>query len=235
MEQIALKASLRTEIGKTELKKIRKQGLVPAVVYHKGEEAVSISLPEKEFVKILRTAGGENLLINLTIEKSKKKACTVLIKEVQHHPVKRNVLHVDFSEVSLTEKIIVEVEVVAKGQSIGVKQEGGMMDHPLRMVKIQCLPTDIPKSIDVDVSALKLGDSIHVRDLKVSEKLKILNDADSLLFQVRLPVEEKVEDATAEAPEVEVMREKKEEEAPAGEKGKEEPKAKEAAPKAEKK
>jgi large subunit ribosomal protein L25 len=234
MEQIQLKASLREETGKQAVKKLRNLGRIPATVYHRGEKPLSVVLAEKEISKIIRSAGGENVLINLSVEKEKKKNRAVIIKEVQHDPVKRNILHVDFNEISLTEQITVEVEVVAVGESIGVKQEKGMLDHPLRMLKIQCLPTDIPKHIDVDVSNLKLNDSIHVKDLKVSDKIKILNDPETLLFQVKLH-EEKVEEAVpGEVQEVEVIREKKAEEEPkagAGEKAKEEAKPKEPAKK----
>ncbi len=233
MEQIKLNANLRQSTGKQEAKRMRAGGLIPAVVYHRGDDPVSISVGDKEFTKIIRAAGGENILIYLTIEKEKKKSRAVIIKEVQHDPVKRNILHVDFNEISLTEVITVEVDVVGVGEPIGVKQDGGMLDHPLRELKIQCLPTDIPKNIEVDVSVLKLNDSIHVKDIKVSDKIKVLSDPELLLFQVKLHVEEKVEEVAAETPELEVIREKKEEEPKAGA-AKEEPK-KEAAPKAEKK
>lgn len=233
MEQIALKANVREGIGKQEMQKLRKQGLVPAIVYHRGEKSVPITVVEKEINRILRSAENENVLINLSIEGSKKKSRSVLIKEIQHHPVKRSILHVDFNEISLTEKIIVDVEVRGQGEPSGVKQEGGVLDHPLREIKVQCLPADIPAHIDVDISNLKLNGSIHVRDLAVSDKLKVLTDADLLLFQVRLPVEEKVEDVTAVAPEIEVIREKKEEEPAKGAAEKKEEKKE--APKADKK
>ena len=225
METISLKASLRQTRGKENAKKMRGEGLVPGVVYHRGEESVAIALNNKEISKIIHDAAGENVLINLSIEKEKKKSRSAIIKEVQYDPVKRQVLHVDFNEISLSEKITVEVEVVALGEAIGVKQDGGVMDHPVRLLKVLCLPMDIPKHIDVDVSGLALNGSIHVRDLVVSDKIKILNDADQLLFHVKLPVEEKVEDPNAPtvAPEIEVIREKKEDETKAGEK-KEEPK-----------
>lgn len=238
MEQVKLKASLREGKGKQAVKKMRTQGLIPGTVYHRGEDPVSITVIDKEISKIVHTAGGENVLINLTIEKEKKaKSRAVIIKEIQHHPVKRNILHIDFNEISMNELITVEVEVVGQGDSIGVKQEGGVLDHPLRMVKIQCLPADIPKHIDVDISGLKLNQSIHVKDLVVSDKIKVLTEPELTLFSVKVHVEEKVEEAaTAETPELEVIREKKEEGAPAAgaEKAKEEPKAKDA-PKAEKK
>ena len=237
MEKIALKANVREGTGKSQVQKMRKQGLVPGIVYHRGEKSVPIAVVEKDINRILRSAANENVLIDLAIEGAKKKSRSVLIKEIQHHPVKRSILHVDFNEISLTEKIVVEVEVVGQGEPAGVKQEGGVLDHPLRQVKVQCLPVDIPAHIDIDISSLKLNGSVHVRDLVVSDKIKILTDPDALLFQVKLPVEEKPEEAEAQAPEVEVMREKKEEEPAKGgaEKApaKEEPKKE--APKAEKK
>ena len=237
MEQIALKANVREASGKTGASKLRRQGFVPAVVYHRGEKSVSIQVVEREIAKILRSAENENVLINLSIEGAKKKTRPVIIKEIQQHPVKRSILHVDFNEISLNEVITVEVEVKGQGEPVGVKQEGGVLDHPLREVKVQCLPVDIPGHIDVDISGLKLNGAIHVKDLIVSDKVKILTDPEALLFQVKLHVEEKTEEPDAVAPEVEVIREKKEEEAPAGkggaEKAKEEPKKE--APKAEKK
>ena len=226
MDQIKLNATIRQGKGKQAVSKLRRTGVVPGIVYHRGEEAVPISLAKKDINQIIQTAGGENVLIHLTVE---KKSRSVIIKEIQQDPVKRDILHVDFNEISLTEQITVEVEVLAVGEPIGVKQEGGVLDHPLRMLKIQCLPTDIPKHIDIDVSGLKLNDSIHVKDLGLASTLKVLNDPDLVLFQVKLHVEEKVEEVAAAAPEVEVTREKKEEEAPkaGAEKAKEEPKAKE--------
>ena len=232
MEQIKLKANLREQKGKQAAKKMRRDGFVPAVVYHRGEKSVDISLVDKEISKIIQASRGENILINLTVEKEKRPR-SVIIKELQQDPVKRSILHVDFNEISLTEKITVEVEVVPVGEPVGVKLEGGVLENPLRMVKVQCLPTDIPKHIDVDVAGLKLGGTVHVNDLVLSDKIKVLNDPDTLLFQVKLHEEEKPEEAApTEAPELEVIREKKEEAAPAAG-GKEEPKKE--TPKAEKK
>jgi large subunit ribosomal protein L25 len=217
MEQIALKANLREGNGKKKARKLRRGGVVPGIVYHRGEKSLPIEFVEKDITKILRTAEGENVLINLQVEGSKKKNRSVIIKEVQHHPVKRSILHVDFNEISLSEKIMIEVEVIGVGDPIGVKQDGGVLDHPLRVVKVQCLPADIPKHIDVDLTGLKLNGSIHVSDLVVTEKITVLTDPSALLFQVKLPVEEKVEETTAQTPEIEVIREKKDESGAAGE------------------
>lgn len=224
MEQIILKATLRDSRGKEAAKKMRKQGFVPGIVYHRGEEPISIALVNRELVKILNSHENENILINLTIEKEKKKSRAVLIKEVQHDPVRRNILHVDFNEISLTETITVEVEIVAKGESIGVKQDGGFLEIPLRHVKIECLPTDIPGHIDVDVSNLKLNDTVHVKDIPQNPKIKILTDPETLLFQVK-KIEAVVEEAEpGTTPELEVIREKKEEEGASSSGGKAEAK-----------
>ena len=234
MEQIALKANVREGIGKEKSQKLRRQGMVPAVVYHRGEKSVSIQVVEREIAKILRSAENENVLINLSIEGAKKKTRSVIIKEIQQHPVKRSIIHVDFNEISLNEAITVEVEVVGQGEPVGVKQEGGVLEHTLRHIKIQCLPTEIPGHIDVDISGLKLNGSVHVKDLVISDKIKVLTDPEALLFQVKLHVEEKAEEPGAVAPELEVIREKKEDEtAKGGEKAKDEPKKE--APKSEKK
>lgn len=231
MEQIQLKAQVRESKGKQEAKKMRGSGQVPAVVYHRGDEPLPISVDDKEISKILHAHGGENILIQLKIEKAKKKPTrAVIVKEIQVHPVKRNLLHIDFNEISMTEKITVDVEVLAKGESIGVKQEGGLLEAILREVKVRCLPADIPKHIDVDVTNLKLNDAVHAKDLVLSDKIELLTDPEALLFHVKLPVEEKPAEEGAPAAEVEVIREKKEEE------GAEKPAAKEKEePKAEKK
>lgn len=231
MEQIQLKGSIRETRGKQAAKKMRGAGQVPAVVYHRGEEPVSIAVSDKELSKILSAHAGENILINLTIEKEKKKSRAVIIKEIQQDPVKRFILHVDFNEISLSERITVDVEIALKGESIGVKQEGGLLEQVLREVKVSCLPTDIPKHIDLDISALKVNDAVHVKDLVVSDKIKVVTDPDVLVVQVKLPVEEKPAEEGAAPQEVEVIREKKEEEGAAG---KEEGKGKEGG-KAEKK
>lgn len=245
MEQIKLTANIRSGRGKQAVKKLRQGGLVPGVVYHRGKESVSIEFQDRDLQKILRSHENENVLISLTIENEKKategspersrggspeqsrgeKSRAVIIKEIQHDPVKRNVLHVDFNEISLTSLITVEVEIEAKGEAIGVKQDGGFLDHPLRHVKIQCLPTDIPAHIYIDISGLKLNDSIHVKDLKVSEKIKVLTDPEALLFQVK-KIESTIEETEpGQTPELEVIREKKVEEGAPKAEAKEEPKS----------
>ncbi len=224
MDFVDLHASLREEKGKELNKKLRGMGLVPAVVYKKGEDTLSLKIGNKDLSKALHTEAGENVIIKLHVDGAKKKRDrTVVLKEVQKDPIKDYLLHVDFQEISLTETLKVKVPIVAKGEATGVKQDGGVLQHVLWEAEVECLPTNIPEKIEVEVSELKIGDSLHVKDIPVPEDIKILDDLEGVVFSVEHP--KKVEDIVAEPAEgaieePEVIREKKEEpegEAEAGE------------------
>ena len=215
MDFVELHASLKEGTGKKINKKLRSQGLVPAVVYKKGEDAVNLKIDKKDLIKALHTEAGENVVIKLYLDGAKKKKeRTVVLKEIQKDAIKDHFLHVDFQEISLTEKLKVKVPVTAKGEAIGVKQEEGVLQHVLWEVEVECLPTNIPEKIEVDVSNLKMGDALHVKDIKVSEGVKILEDPEGLVFSVEHA--KKVEDIVAapgeeaEMTEPEVIKEKKE-------------------------
>jgi large subunit ribosomal protein L25 len=171
----------------------------------------------------------EGVIINLKIKgdlKARSRPC--LIKEIQYDPVHDNIIHVDFNEISLTKEIKVNIPVTTKGEPAGVKLEGGSLEHILWEVEIECLPTDIPKGIEIDISNLKLKDSVHVKDLPVPPKVKILNDPSAIVLTVAEPMKEEIvaPPAEGEAPqEPEVIKEKKE--VPAEEGKAEEPKEKE--------
>jgi large subunit ribosomal protein L25 len=128
--------------------------------------------------------------------------------------VHSDIIHVDFNEISLTKEIKVEVPVVSKGESIGVKQEGGSLEHILWKIEVECLPTDIPKEIEIDVSALKIGDSIHIKDIAFPPKVKVITDLNAIVLSVAAPMKEEVAAAPVEGEEVsqepEVIKEKKE-------------------------
>ena len=126
-------------------------------------------------------------------KKAKGKSC--LIKEIQYDPVKGDVIHVDFNEISLTKIIKVNVPVVAKGEPVGVKQEGGSLEHILWEIEVECLPTEIPKNIEVDVSQLKIGDSVHIKDMTFPSQVKVLTAPEAIVFSVSAPV--KVEEVVA--------------------------------------
>jgi large subunit ribosomal protein L25 len=212
MAEIRLKAKLREEIGKEAVKKIRHQDLVPAVVY-KGNKSQNIKVNSRELWEVLHTKAGENVIISLEVEGAakSKKARPTIIKEIQYHPIKGNVLHLDLQEISLTEVIEVKVPVAVKGEALGVK-EGGVLEHILWEVEVECLPTQIPESIPIDVSALNIGDTIALKDLNVPPEVKLLGDPEAAVIHVAAPHVEEVEEAPVEgeeAQEPEVIMEKK--------------------------
>jgi len=232
MDFVELKASLREEKGKEKNKKLRATGMVPGVVYRKGEATLSLKIDSKSLSKALHTDAGENVIIKLFIEgDKKKKERIVVIKELQKNPFKDTLVHLDLNEISLTETLKVKVPLMAKGEAIGVKQEGGVLQHVMWEVEIECLPTNIPDKIEVDITNLKIGSTLSMKDVLPPEGVKILGDPESIIFNVEhvKTVEEAVvAPLEGEALEPELIREKKEKE-----EAEEEPKAE--APKAEKK
>jgi len=255
MERINLETQLREEKGKQLVKRLRYQGFIPAVVYKGGKDNLSLKLSEKDFLKVIGTKAGTNVIINLKIadsgdDKEKKasksaKDKTVMIKEVQRDPVKGNILHIDFSEISLTETLKVKVRVDPKGEPVGVK-EGGTLERIIWEVEVECLPTQIPEKLEVAVADLKIGDSVFVKNIVLPKGVKILQDPELIVMSVKPPFVEKVAEAVpAEgAPEEpELIRKKKEvEEEVEGEapkeakkETKEEPKKEAPAPKKEEK
>jgi large subunit ribosomal protein L25 len=214
MAQIELTAESRpAERHKGGVRALRRSGFVPGIVYHKGDRSVPLKVPKDAVNRILHTEAGRNVLIDLKIKDEKaKKQRTVVVKDLQHDPVTGDILHIDFHQISLTERITVNVPIVEKGEAPGVKNEGGVLESPLKELHIECLPTEIPEHVEVDVSGLKLNDAIHVRDLALPGSVKVLNDPEMVIAQVRLPVVEKPEEAAAaEVTEPEVIGEKKEE------------------------
>ena len=232
MEEIFLEIQPREEAGKAKIKVLRRAGFIPAVVYMQGKKTEPIKIVSREFLRILHEHRAGSIIINLKAKGEAKKAkeCACLIKEIQYDPVKGDVIHIDFNQISLTKAIKVNVAVVAKGESVGVKADGGALEHILWEIEVECLPTEIPKEIEVDVTNLKIGDTIHVRDIKLSPGIKILNDADAIILSVVPPMKEEVVVAPVEGEEKaepEVIREKKEAPAEEAEAPVEKPKAKE--------
>lgn len=233
MKEVVLKASLRERVGKEYAKKLRKNGFIPAIVYGQKADSLPLEIESKAFSALLREGLGENVLVTLVTEGQKNGERKVLIREIQRDPVKGYIVHVDFHEVSLTKKLSLQVPIHLVGAPEGVK-EGGILQHTLRELEVQCLPTAIPEKVEVDVSHLKIGDTIHVSDLK-TEGLEILSDPQSSVVSVVPPTVFKEPEVAAPAAEEEpeLVGEKKEEEEVAEEKEKEETKEKET--KAEKK
>ncbi|OGW84346.1 MAG: hypothetical protein A2987_06950, partial [Omnitrophica bacterium RIFCSPLOWO2_01_FULL_45_10] len=190
MEKVILKAESRTGAGKREAKALRAKGLIPAVVYKSGmKTALSLQIALRGLEEVLHTKAGENVIITLKISGKDKtiKDKTVLIKEIQRDPVSEKMLHVDFHEISLTEALKVNVPLAARGESIGVKADGGILEHVMWEVQVECLPTAIPEKFEIDVSNLKIGNAVYVKDLPAVEGVKILNDPELIVMIVKPP------------------------------------------------
>ena len=207
MEEIILTTQTREKTGITGLSNnLRAEGFIPAVVYGEGKAPMHISVPEKEMLKIIKTA--KNSIVSLKYSKDGE---NVLIKAYQRHVVTEKLLHIDFQRISLTKELEVEVHIKLIGEAEGVKLQGGLLQHGLRSVTVSCLPTNIPKEIVVDVTALKLGDAIRVKDLKL-EKAKVLNEVDHVIVNIAIPREEAEPETTDTAAEPEVAEKGKKEE-----------------------
>ena len=203
MEQRELNVFLRTEKGKGAAHRIRREGKIPAVLYGRGMETYSLNVDPEELKKILSSGARGNTLIGLNLvgpgsEKIGKKV--VMLKDLQIHPIKRNYLHADFYAVMMHEKIEVEVRIQLTGKAEGTKS-GGILEQPRREVRVRCLPTDIPEFIEVDVSALQIGDSLHVKDIPSSEKFEIVAESNFTVASVTPPISEAKYEEIVAAPE----------------------------------
>lgn len=225
MEKIILNAEVRSSTGKAAAKSLRRKDVIPAVVYKGGKEAIKLQLAVGALNEILHTKAGENVIVTLKIADgaNKTKDKTVLIKEIQREPIRGLILHVDFSEISLTETLKVNVPLAVRGEPVGVKADGGILEHVMWELQVECLPTAIPEKIDVDVSAMKIGDAIYVKNITAPEGVKLITDPELIALIVKPPkVEVPKEEAAAEgAVEPELIRKKKEAEEE-GEEGKKE-------------
>jgi large subunit ribosomal protein L25 len=195
----SLSATPRTESGKGAARKLRAAGEVPAVVYGSGREPESLAVNARELEKLLSRISAENTLVELGLG---GRAIRTLIREIQRHPFKRHILHVDFLELVAGETVTVAVPLVLVGVPEGVRTGGGVMDQVLRDLSVVCDPGNIPNHIDVDVSEVSIGHSVHVRDLTIPEGVTVLTDADATIVvvaQSRATIEAAAADAEAAA------------------------------------
>jgi len=187
-------AEERSGTGKGANRKLRATGRIPAVVYGRGKATRHVTLDPTALGKLLHRSGsGINTLVDLEIGGAET---VVLVREIQREPVGGRWLHADLYEVDLQQKIQVSVPLHIVGRPMGV-ENGGILDHPLREVEIECLPRAIPDSVEVDVSSLDVGDSIHVRDLALPEGATMLSDPDLAVASVVLPKAEEEQVAAA--------------------------------------
>ena len=210
--QVSLKATRRTAMGRNAVKKVKAAQAVPAILYGNGVEPQPLQVERRAIDTLLAHTVGENILVNLEIEDAGKSGARLaLINEVQHHPVNQAVLHVDFQAVSMNETLVAEVVVEPAGEAVGVKTGGGLLEQSLRSVEVECLPKDLPEIIRVDVSDLGLGAALHVSGLPALPGVKYLADGDVTVFLVSEPKvsDESATPAEGAASEPEVINEKK--------------------------
>ena len=200
MAHVSLTAQPRTELGNGPTRRLRRQGLVPGVVYQPGGPSLPLTLPGHDLKRTL--AEGRTGVIDLVVGDAK--ATPVLVKDWQLHPVRGEVMHVDFQQVDLTQEIEAPIPVSLVGQSVGVR-DGGVLDQPLREILVSALPDSLPDQIEVDVSELSIGDSLTVADVRVGEGVTITSDPETVVASVLAPTveveEEEGEGGEAVAPE----------------------------------
>ena len=202
MNIIELKAKVRQEKGKNKVNKLRANGLVPANLYGYKSEATDLVVDAREFNNLIHSAAGTHVVMRLVIE-GRKDTPTVIVKETQRNPVKDNFLHIDFLSVALDEKITSAVTISLVGNSAGV-HEGGILQHGVWEVQIEALPTDLPDQLEVDISSLGIGESLHASDIPLPPELTMVTAADEVLATVLPPAifkEEEVEEEVAAAEE----------------------------------
>jgi large subunit ribosomal protein L25 len=216
MKSVSLNAFPRELSRRSGAKKLRSAGRIPAVIYGRQAPPQNLELQAKEIVDLIHRSASENLLVDLEVKSDSRPKRLALVQEIQHHPSSGGLLHVDFHEVAENEKVTISVPLESTGEPEGVKTGGGVLEHVLFKVKVVGLPKDVPEVITVDVSNLKVGDSIHLGDIPAPPGVEILGDKHISAFSVAVPRSEEEEAAAAAeaataAGDVEMLKEKKEE------------------------
>jgi len=215
MKSVPLTAFPRTATRRAGVKKLRADGRVPAVIYGRHAQPQNLELKRVEIDNLIHHSATENVLVDLSVPNDARARRLALVQDVQHHPLKGNILHVDLHEVAENEKVTVLVPVEAAGEAVGVKTGGGVLEHVLFKIKVSALPKDLPEQIMVDVTALEIGKSVHLSEITPPAGVEFLGDKKVVVFSVAAPVTEAQETAATEAAaagtgEVEMIKEKKE-------------------------
>lgn len=207
MKQVSLIADHRVEYGKSAMRRLRRSGLIPAIIYGHKKEPIALSLDGFYLRKVMDAVEGDNVLIELTIRTGKKtQKRLVVLKELQTHPLKKDYLHMDFCEIDMAEEIVVPVSIHLIGKAKGV-EAGGVLQQIKREVELRCLVSKMPGHIEVDVSNLEIGKSISLNDIKLEEGIDILEEL-TLTVATLLPptvVKEKEEEMPVEEPKEEIQ------------------------------
>ena len=206
MQTFELQAKPRITDGTRKARGVRRNEMFPAIVYGHGMKPLAIEVPDRAFLKAIHTKAGANVLITLQIEGVQLKESTCRVKAIQNNPVTDKIDHIDFMVISLTEKITVEVPVVLLHveDAPGIK-EGGSLDLVHRAIEVECLPTQIPEKIEIEIKAMKINDAVHVKDLVLPAGIKCLLSPEDVVVAIHPPREEEVKPAEEGAAEPEVM------------------------------
>lgn len=213
MEEIKLDVQVRDQVGTRKIKRIRRENFVPAIVYGVETDPTTIKVDRSAYERIMRQHRGQSVVFRLNVMEGEKKLkdYSVIVKEEQHDPVSDRLLHIDFNRISLTKEIEVKVPLETKGEPVGVKRDGGSLEHILWELPVICLPTKIPQKIVVEVGHLEIGDAVHVKDITLPEGVRTKQDPDAILVSVIPPMKEELVTPLAEEgpKEPEVLKEKK--------------------------
>ncbi len=195
MEKIELKATIRKTVGNGPARELRRQGMIPAVLYGPKSEPIMLSVVIRELEHILKSGNIGQMLLNLVIQNGKKQSKTAMIKELQTQPVSGALLHIDFYEVAMDQKIRVSIPVVTTGEAVGVDL-GGVQQMVRHEVDVFCYPNNIPESIEVDITNMEIGDSLHIGDISLDEAIELADETNFTVVTVLTPKveEEEVEE-----------------------------------------
>ena len=214
MKSVPLNAFPRALARRNGSRKLRSEGRIPAIIYGGKTKPQNVEISAREIGDLILHSVSENLLVDLAIKDDANPKRLALVQEVQHHPLSGKVLHVDFHEVSPTEKVTIMVPVETTGEAAGVKNSGGVLEHVLFKLRVRALPKDLPEQVMIDVTSLELNKTIHIGEIKAPEGVEIMGDKNIPVVSVAVPRAEEeaapAEGAAAAAGDVEMIKEKKE-------------------------
>jgi large subunit ribosomal protein L25 len=197
LDKIELKVTVRKKVGNGAARELRRENMIPAILYGPKAEPVMLSVITKELQNILKKSNIGQVLLNLLIQNGKQTSRTAMIKELQTQPVSGNLLHVDFYEVAMDQKIKISIPVVTTGQAKGV-EEGGVLQLVRHEVEIFCFPNNIPESLEVDVTDMDIGDSKHMDEVSIDESFELVDEANYTIVTILSPKTEEAEDTEKE-------------------------------------
>jgi large subunit ribosomal protein L25 len=213
LERLELQTTVRTTTGNSPARSLRRSGHIPAVLYGPKTDSILLSVKTKDLEQVFKQGNVYQIILNLVIQNGKKITKAAMVKELQTHPVSGTFIHLDFYEIDMKRQIKVMVPVITKGQSVGV-ENGGLLNIVRRELELLCLPGDIPEAIEIDITDLDVGDSVHVEDIPLGENIEVSADVNFTVVTVLTP---KVEEEVVEEEEGELEDGEAEEGAEAGE------------------